>query len=217
MTATYKVAEYQLDSSGRLLAITGFNGDVWRSTDNGTTFVKIASHVGAGGSLLGIAKAPNGDLLVGGELSSGVWKSTTGGISWVSAGLSLLSGFKGNGIVMGYNILGEPLVALTNSLTGVMLQRFTAGRWVASAAGLPTWRRLTGLVLANSGKMYCSTLITSTGTGAIYQSSDNGATWSLVVTGYNLKGVLGLAIGPDGYLYVMATGGQIWRTTGPVP
>src|SRR5213078_3573809 len=135
MTATYKVSEYQLDSSGRLLAITGFNGDVWRSTDAGTTFSRIAANVGAGGSLLGIAKAPNGDLLIGGELSSGVWKSTTSGASWVNAGLSLVSGFKGNAIVMAYNILGEPLVALANATTGTVLQRFSGGRWIASAAG----------------------------------------------------------------------------------
>src|ERR1051326_195104 len=128
VVATRNVTAFTQDSTGALLAVTGWAGDVFRSTDNGSSFTKVAGTVGSTdgitvGALFAVHNVPGGTLYTGGEMAGGIYRSTDNGKTWLNDGLSKTQGYTGNLTAITHNTLNEVLAARTSSSTGAPLQR----------------------------------------------------------------------------------------------
>jgi photosystem II stability/assembly factor-like uncharacterized protein len=202
------------------MAVTGFDGDVWRSTDNGASFTKVAAAVGgtngvSAGALGEIAKGPNGDLYTGGELPTGLYRSQDNGTTWTQFGLATPA-YKDNLLEITFNRLGELLVARDDT-GGNGLQRYTNGAWTPASSGVTAYSFVRSVVLnSRSGKLYLANNNNS-GNGFVFTSADDGQTWQSFSTGLPNTGMNTLAFGLDGTLYLVTRDGRFYRTTGPVP
>src|SRR5262249_49294969 len=112
VAATRSIGAFTRDSSGALIAVTGWEGDVFRSTDNGSTFTKVAANIGlthgsATGALFAVHNNPNDALYTGGEMPGGIYRSTDNGKTWLNDGLSSTLGYKGNLTFIEHNAQGE--------------------------------------------------------------------------------------------------------------
>src|ERR1041385_8629110 len=77
VVATRSISTFTRDRMGALLAVTAWAGDVFRSTDNGASFTKIAGTVGSTngvtiGALFAADTLPDGTLYTGGEMAPGI-------------------------------------------------------------------------------------------------------------------------------------------------
>ena len=171
ITASLAVQGFAVDKTGAVVAVTGFEGDVYRSTDNGSSYTKVIDHIGTttgtgSGALAMIGKAGNGDLFTGGELPGGVYRSQDNGITWAQSGLAAPP-FNGNVTAIGFNRLGEPLAARVDG-GGNALHRYTNGSWTPSSSGIPTYSFVrTVVVNPRSGKLYLG-YNNSSNAGAVY-------------------------------------------------
>lgn len=220
ITAGKNITQFVLDKTGALMAVTAYDGDVWRSTDNGTSFTKVAPHVGgttsaSAGALWTIAKAPNGDLYTGGEMPTGLYRSTDNGTSWTASGLATPT-YKDNLLAIVFNRLGDLLVS-RNDTGGNGLQRYSGGAWTASASGITAYSVVRALLVnPSSGTAYASAQ-TSAGVGTVYISTNDGQSWQPFASGLATVIMPVLAIGPDGILYTVTRYGEFYRTSGAVP
>src|SRR5579871_3250926 len=186
IVANYRIACLAQDKTGALLAVTAWTGEVFRSTDNGNTFHKIAGPVGSPnsitvGALWVIFKANDGSLYAGGELTAGIFHSIDNGTTWQQDGLSKEEGYIGNIITLGTNAQGELLVARTLQSGGLIQRRVKTG-WVASSKGLPAYGRVFAMALAPSHEIF-ATLKGTAETNGVYRSTDDGQTWKNISTG----------------------------------
>ncbi len=215
-----------LDASGNMFAVTGFNGDVWKSTDNGTSWTKIAAAVGGTGGVSDGAlnfvvwNPSDGSLLTGGEIHA-IYRSTDGGVTWVNFGLDVAAGYKDNMLTGVCNNLNEPLIVRDFGSTGI--QRYTGGAWVTSSAGVDAYATVRGiLVNPTTGTCYCSDSRNSgPAGGTVFKSTDNGANWVEWATGINTTlPMRGIARAPNGVLWVISkasTALNVYKTNGVAP
>ncbi len=216
-----------LDASGNMFAITGFNGDVWKSVDNGASFTKIAAAVGgtggvSDGALQSFARDPtNGDLLTGGEIHA-IYKSTDNGVNWTNFGLDTADGYKNNLLIITFNAINEPLAVRGDAGSGILF-RYTSGAWTSSGSGIDAFATIRGLLLnQSSGVMYCSENRNSGPAGGdVFKSTNNGATWTQWSSGVDTTlPMRGIAIGPTGKMYLLSkspTDILFYKTNGVAP
>jgi hypothetical protein len=217
--ASLQVSGFTLDSTGALIAVTAWGGDVYRSTDNGTTFKKVASNIGSNAAMWTVVTGPDGKLYAGGESTLGVLRSTDNGSTWKSIGLTDAAGYKGNIFAMGFNAAGDPLAGRSGLAGATILQRHTHGLWVSASTGLPLFQAVISLALNAKADLFaCAPDIHSAQSGA-FRSVDGGLTWSDFSSGLPAnEHVARLAVDTNGYLYVIANpnGGEgttIYRTS----
>src|SRR6185295_10839758 len=96
ITSTLKISGFTLDQTGAVIAVTAWAGDVWRSTDNGSSYTKVSGNPDTTGALWVIKKGPDGALYTGGELTGGIFRSVDNGSTWQPFGLSNAEGYNGN-------------------------------------------------------------------------------------------------------------------------
>ncbi len=214
-----------LDGSGNMFAVTNFNGDVWKSTDNGSSWTKIATAVGGTGGVSAgaldflIRNPADGSLLTGGEIPA-IYRSTDGGTTWVNFGLDVATGYKDNMLTGVYNVLNEPLIVRDFGSTGI--QRYTGGIWVTSSSGVDAYATVRGLAVQPiTGTCYCSDSRNSGAPGGtVFKSANNGATWIEWATGIDTTlPMRQIACAPNGVLWVISKGTalHVYKTNGVAP
>ncbi|HLK56162.1 MAG TPA: hypothetical protein VKU00_06345 [Chthonomonadaceae bacterium] len=213
ITANFRVAKFALDKTGALLAVTAWEGDVFRSTDNGNSFVKAAGAVGSPngitvGALWTILKANDGSLYTAGEVEAGMFHSTDNGTTWNNVGLGKAQGYLGNIRALGLNAKGELLAGRTGP-AGDPLQRLTSTGWVSSAKGMPVWLTVKGLAMTPTNEIQVS--LTTETSGSIYHSLDNGQTWQSYSTGLPNAAMGSLVIDKAGSSYVAVGANSIYK------
>jgi hypothetical protein len=191
ITATGAITGFALDKTGAVIAVTAYDGDVWRSTDNGDTYVKVGSHIGSSttfsaGALWAVTALPNGELYTGGEEPAGLYRSTDNGTTWTQFGLAAPP-FTGNLNGIGYNHLGELLVSRLDS-SGNPLQRYSGGAWTAPT-GVTQYSVVKDIILnPRSNTIYLSeTDKQGSKPGGVFTSSDDGKTWRAFSSGLPAK------------------------------
>ena len=204
VSATNQISAFTLDNTGALIVVTSWGGDVFRSTDNGSSFTKVAGNIGQSGAMWTVVTAPDGSLWTGGESANGVFRSTDDGTTWQSQGLTTAQGYKGDILTIAFNAAKEPLVDRGSSDGSANLQRYTGSMWAVSATGLPAYKHVVCLVTNASGEIFACVPASVTGPSGLYRSTDGGQTWS--DASQNLPGSLTVAqaaLDNQGRLYVL--------------
>ncbi len=207
-----KVSAFTVDKNGAVIASTAFNGDVYRSTDGGNTYTKIASNIGVAsggtaGAIWVIQKASNGDLFAGGELSNGLLKSIDNGTTWSSIGLSSPT-YSGNLTIIQFNKSDE---ILTNRNLGTIgVTRYSGGLW-SGVSGLPSYALIQGMGSNVNGDLFTATQYHADG---VYCSSDGGANWRAFNDSHSASDFSSLIVDGTGYVYAF-TKGLVVRTQDP--
>ena len=157
-----------------------FYGDgLFRSTDAGATWTKIAAKVDVGSYISRVAVAPDDDqtLYVGSEL--GFVLSTDGGQTW---SVSLGPGYCTDIVVDPVNV---GVVYCGFRYSGVWKSTAYGTGWSHLSNGIPTsgFSRLNIAMAASNPLVIYAALATSSGTlHGMYKTADGGANWSQLTT-----------------------------------
>jgi photosystem II stability/assembly factor-like uncharacterized protein len=156
-------------SNNYLFAGTNVGGGVYRSTDNGNTWVKKSDGLEPTDAR-SFTITPNGEIYTGfyslsGETRVSVYKSTNNGNNWTATGLDS----------MAIKYLAS------NSLGHIFAGTINRGLWRSTDNGL-TWQQVynvgyyysRGLVINKTGTIFFGNDI------RILKSTDNGGTWSII-------------------------------------
>jgi photosystem II stability/assembly factor-like uncharacterized protein len=208
------------DATGSHLVAAGEFGDIWTSTDSGTTWIDRtpsgsahnllwASVVsdGAGANLAAISgggfyeSAPGNPSLL--------WTSSDSGVTWTNrtpAGADQTSSW----------------YALASDSTGAKLVAVGSGIWTSVNAGV-TWTQQTTPGNANASWVSVASdaagthLVAATGgpgsTGDLWTSADSGATWVNETAGTSAASQAWTSVASDkagAHLVAVAMGGDIW-------
>jgi hypothetical protein len=165
-----------------ILAVTAWNGDVWRSRNNGASFTqevaniytKLVNRPGA----LWLVRSVGSVVYTGGE--GGVLKSVDGGFTYSYIG-PLSS--HGNFNVLAVNRRGDPVCNRTLTTDGSPLLRCERGTWKI-VHGLEPWTIVLGLTSdpQNSDSMFATDFDRGTKHTSLCISSDGGNVWRTVST-----------------------------------
>ncbi len=216
ITTNLKVSDFAVDASGNVLAVTAFNADVYRSHDGGDTYTKIATNIattggGAPGALWVIKVAKDGSVYAGGELTSGLLKSSDGGSTWQSIGLASPT-YSNNLNLIAFNTKGEVLA--NRALGAITLLRYQNGAW-ATSKGLPAYVLIEGLGTNASGDIFAATFYNNKSFG-IYcsKAADGGTNYQAFNDANSASNFSALLVDKSGYVYAFTKGLTI-RTAQP--
>lgn len=215
------------------------DGGVFRSTDNGTTWTVINSGI-TNKSIRGLAV--NGNTIFAGTNGNGIFRSSDNGNSWteVSTGLTnkqIQSVIANQGVV--YAITDSGVFRSIDN--GELWTSVVAGPFVTLGFNDTTLWNINNLgvlqqsqdkgstwITINSGLLdYVSAIVTSGSslfagvynsyTGGVYQSQNNGSTWSLLTTSTSSRNVRALVVigssvfaGTDSGIYRSTDNGKTW-------
>jgi hypothetical protein len=180
-------------------------GGVWKTTDGGATWSPMSdalASIGVSGIAVDHAN-PNTVYILTGDgdgadtYSIGVMKSTDGGATWSTTGLT----WGVTNFVRGYKLLMHP----TNS--NIMLAVTNAGIYRTND-GWSTWTNVQGGSFRDiEFKPGSPSTVYAVSTNTFYRSTDTGATWSVTGTGLPAnENRIALAVTPanSNYVYYLA-------------
>lgn len=187
-------------SKGNDLYTGTASGGLYKSTDNGSTWIYVSSlpctqvlSIGTNSVSIYASKSPNG-----GEL----YRSTNNGISW-------------SGINTGISGLGIPTSIATNNDT-VLVGCYQSGIIISKNDG-NSWNKPSGLIATSTVSaltMYDSYYFAGTSNGSgIFRSTDKGSNWTLVNNGLSNKTIQALAVETNGHIYAGTSSGIFKSTT----
>lgn len=209
---TFLRIKHPTDRNLDVLFVGAPDGGVWKSTDNGATWSPKLDNI-AGIGVTDIKTAPTttfanytskpiyvvtGDYDADHIRSIGVLKSTDGGETFVSTGLSHTLAER--------KVLGEMVVYDDNTVIVGENQYIKK-----TTDGGANWSNIydSGTTNANIGRVaYSGANIMYSGTYDVYFSSDSGATWSVPFTS-NDQDKHAVTFGSDGIFYAQNQVGQI--------
>ncbi len=201
-------------------SLDSYYGDgVFKSTDAGASWTKVAASGTVGSSISQIVIDPLNTSVLYLSGASGVYRSTDAGLSWKSTA----SGGNANCVVM--NPL-NPLVLYTTTggYTADVVKKSTDGgvTWTTLAGGLPSsiGRTQLALAAADTNILYASIARASSPYGVLglYESTDGGSTWTLRDSSKNYLGGQGwydnaIAVKPSNPATVVAGGLDVYVST----
>ncbi|TDI70685.1 MAG: glycosyl hydrolase, partial [Bacteroidetes bacterium] len=180
-------------------------GGVWKTTDGGTTWSPMADILASIG-VSGIAvdhTTPNSIYILTGDgdgantYSIGVMKSTDGGATWGTTGLT----WSVSSLNRGYKLLMHP----TNS--NIMFAATTAGI-LKTTDGWVTWSMVqAGSFRDIEFKPGTPSTVYATTINSFYRSTNTGTTWAVTGTGLPTgedRSVLGVSPANSNYVYYLA-------------
>ena len=201
-------------------SLDSYYGDgVFKSTDAGASWTKVAASGTVGSSISQIVIDPLNTSVLYLSGASGVYRSTDAGLSWKSTA----SGGNANCVVMNpLNPLG--LYTTTVGYTADVVKKSTDGgvTWTTLAGGLPSsiGRTQLALAAADTNILYASIARASSPYGVLglYESTDGGSTWTLRDSSKNYLGGQGwydnaIAVKPSNPATVVAGGLDVYVST----
>jgi ligand-binding sensor domain-containing protein len=222
---------------GSLFAGT-FAGGLYRSTNNGGTWIPVGGGFPPGGAF---ALAELGQLLFVAN-DNGIFKSSNGGTNWVATSLlepnqqaltvspaghlyagtvdavvyrSTDAGVTWTEILDGNSTISDILVAPNGSIY-VSLQSFFNPGVLRSTNNGVTWQNVLPSVVAgwfainSAGHIFLSTY-----SSYVYRTVDGGSTWQQISTGMASAGTQGIVVNDSGVVFVGTLNGQVYRSAQP--
>jgi PKD repeat protein len=185
------------------------SGGLWKTTDGGATWSTVTDHIAQVIGCSDIAVDPNntnimylatGDGDAGDNYSVGVLKSTDGGATWNTTGLSIAIGTS--------TFMSRVMISPANS--NVILVAASSGIYRSADAGTTFTKVLTGGFKDMEFKPGDANTVYVSGT-SFYRSIDNGVNWSLISSGLPASASVGreaIAVTPSNsaYVYMMVGG-----------
>jgi photosystem II stability/assembly factor-like uncharacterized protein len=187
----------------RLYAGTYWGG-VFRSTDSGDNWVAINEGL-TNPTIHALAIDPLTSRRAYAGTREGVFRSTDGGASWISAGLTNLSVY-----ALAINPLSSnTLYAGTGD--GVFRSADGGNNWVAVSTGLPQ-RPVQALAVdpVTPSRLYASTV---GGGGGLFRSTNRGYSWTALNIGLDGSEVLSIVIDPVTPTTLYVSGMGVFRST----
>jgi len=204
VSASYRISAFTLDKTGAVVVVTSWGGDVYRSTNLGSTFVKVASNIGVNAAMWTVVTAPDGSLLAGGESTLGLLHSIDDGHTWQSAGLETVNGYKGNIFGIGFGTSGVVLVGRASAGGAIDMQEFKGGVWAAGATGMTPYKTVLGVVNTLKGNVFTFVQDPPAGSEGAYLFTQSTQTWSDVSSGLLPNtSIEQMARDPYGYVYAI--------------
>lgn len=183
------------DGLGNMLAGT-FGGKIYKSTDNGTTWVRINSAMNTNYIWSIKTKASNGYIFVGTE--DGVYRSTNNGIDW-----TLIGPVDNDVRALAIDASGAVYAGTWGS--GIYKSTNNGTSWVQINTGLNS-NAVHALAINSAGEIFAGTY----GTG-MYKSTNHGASWVNLNMGYDFVWTLGIT--SDGTILAGTYGKGVYRST----
>jgi PKD repeat protein len=165
------------------------SGGLWKSTDAGATWSTVTDHIAQVIGASDLAIDPNntnimylatGDGDAGDNYSVGVLKSTDGGATWNTTGLSIAIGTS--------TLMSRVMISPSNS--NVVMVASSAGIYRSTDAGATFTRVLTGGFKDMEFKPGDANYVYVCGT-SFYRSIDNGVNWTLISSGLPAAAAVG--------------------------
>lgn len=149
---------------------------IYKSTDRGQTFTQLTTPASLTSALNTIAVSPNfandGTLLLG-SASNGIFESTNGGASWVSVFATTSSV---NSLVFSPAFITDR-AAFAGTYAGLLISADGGATWNASNSGLTDTNVNT--ITLSPGYLQDSTMWVATAVGGVFQSNNQGSTWTV--------------------------------------
>jgi photosystem II stability/assembly factor-like uncharacterized protein len=162
-TPIKRLSGWTMDAGGTIY-LGDFGGDIFRSLDGGATFSKL----GKNGAGIVFDLAYNAGIIYAATETKSVMQSSDGGKTWSGVG----SAFgKGNDYSVFVSPSGTLLSGRANPSSLGSLFRLTPNGWIRSDRGVPAGESIYSL-MANHGTVFAM------GGSGIYESADDGNTWS---------------------------------------
>jgi hypothetical protein len=216
--------QFAQDKAGAILVVTAWAGDVYRSTDDGLSFVKVASNVGSTvgytvGALFAVAVDPVTDAYyTGGEVHAGLFVSTDHGYTWRAMGNGYEQGFKRNVLSIVFNNANQRFI--TYEYKGFPVCRINSDGSVTPPAGIPQWSKAREIHKSRDGQLFVS--VVEGKAYSIYSTAANdGVNWKKV-EGSDFGGgqfVRDMVFDNTNHLYAATVGPKgpaLYRTVDPV-
>ena len=190
----------------KLAAVDGYNGNIWLSTDGGSTWSAQAGGAPTTASWKEITSSADGIKLAA---QCGVaWISTDGGSTWSRA----TSAVDWSSLVFSGD--GTTLVGCVNG-GNIWLSTDDGATWSAQAGGAPTTGGWVGVASSADGTKLTACI--SGDNQHVWRSNDSGATWSQQLQG-SFRAIASSADGmklaacdvSTGHIWVSSTGGVRW-------
>lgn len=228
------------NSTGHIFAGTSEQG-IFRSTDDGTSWMPINNGLPPGSTILDILIKPNNYIFL--ATPTGVFRSTDNGNEWIEILQPLAVT---NSVAM--NSEGDIYIGFYPSihLKGIYVSQDEGNNWSylgLSFVGISsiainsqdhifagsTGSTLSGIYRSTDGgnswsQQLSQTWITdiainsnghlfaSTWFKGVYKSEDNGDTWSQVISGLPFETVFSLGVNSNGYIFAGTEGGGVFRS-----
>jgi hypothetical protein len=173
-------------------------GEVFRSVDNGTTWVKVLT---TDGSQWGITMAVKDDGTVFYAAKNKVLRSKDNGTTWQEAGGS------SDGFITALQCASDGSVLASTANDGVLISHDDGASWTSSRP--PPWYTSNFSIDAN-GYIYAPNYHT------IYQSIDNGRSWSDIGSGIDAFVITSVNTTSKGYLFAGTQYHGMYRTIAPM-
>jgi len=202
-----------------LFAVTA-NKTIYESTNRGQAWQLLSAPPSLTGGLTVMAVSPNyatDKTLLIGTVKNGLFKSTNAGSSWTAVATAVTS--QVNAIAYSPTFSSDNSV-FAGTLSGILLSTNAGSSWKASTSGLAD-PRVTSLAFSPHYSED-STLWASTAVGGVFQSTNQGASWTLggavsrtlsTLTNTHYQTVSAAALGNGTALYLGMYEG-IWTSPG---
>ncbi|MFH1224356.1 MAG: PKD domain-containing protein [Candidatus Diapherotrites archaeon] len=163
--------------NGTLLAGSGPNAEIFRSTDNGNSW-QGAGQLANAERVTCLFEAPDGSILAGTSPNGGVFRSADSGGSWQSIGKpdALASN------IIGFARKGSSVLMVANATDGTLFSSADNGNsWAKISAIASNSARLYSpfaVAVAADGTICAGGKLGWTQKGAVFRSADDGASWA---------------------------------------
>ncbi len=151
----------------------GSQGDgVYRSTDAGASWVRIATVAQSGDQVSGVAVAPGNPALIHVTSNSGYHRSTNGGTTWSRT-------LTGNGCALAIHPTDPTVVYVGLASGGIYKSTNSGGSFTKLTSGLPVSgsRVVMSISKSNPSVLYAGVINGSNLTG-LYKTTNAGAAWT---------------------------------------